>query len=487
MVLAVGVVACAGPEAPDAAAPAAVVPDCGCAAADTAVATDLAGAVLDAGRAPDAAPAALEATPTCSPAWLELAASPTALVPPPGEVTLTATVGGVDVSAACRWEVGPASVCQPGPVAGSVRRAGLGTCTAVCRLSGGKCGLATLRAVPQTVLYVVGGESPQFPPPSSAAAEAVRVQRFRTLDRQWDKAVAWLPEFRIQPVVAARGPWLYVLGGETGGDASTAEFWDVFFPTCAESIITPTQLKTEVGCRGVRRLDLRSGTWDTPFQWLHPRVDAGFAQDGDTLWVVGGQRAKTIVVPALPEVLHRIDLATGSVAPGAAPPPPGFEVNNPKLRWPRWDPIVRDGAPTVFAAHATWTLAPDGSAWLKDELGWPCPENQPRAVFAFPGHDDVFVLPSPQAEGPLCPQCPQPVARPDGTLAEVCAPWRLRDGKWTAAEPMPYVQPIAAHDGLYALASDGVYRLATPTGSWQRVGPPLPAERFGAAAVAVEQ
>jgi hypothetical protein len=443
--------------------------DCGCDAGDAQVA---------------AVDVAVVPTPTCDLPWFAVQGSANALLPPPIELTVTALTAGAAVQAACTWEIGPANVCVPGNGPGRVRKVGDGRCSVVCRMSNGTCGAGSFEGRRQPVVYVVGGESPLFPPPKEAAAAAVRVQRLRTLDAEWDGEVAWLPEFRVHPALGVHGGQLYVLGGETGGDYAGAEFWDVFFPTCSEAIVTPTQLKQEIGCRAVRRLDLLTGTWDTPFQWPHPRSDAGFKRLGSQVFLIGGVRAKTITQPPLPELAHIVDLATGTALPTAASATQALVNANLQVKWPRWEPVNVGGEWLLFAGGKTWSLGIGFQTLAEKDTGWPCAENAPRAVFQLGG--DVFVLPSPKAKGETC-QCPEVKVLPDGTSTQWCKPWRLHAGTWSQEAEMPYVTVVEADDGVYALAGDATWRLQKPAGAWQPVAPPMPLERFGFAAVAVTQ
>jgi hypothetical protein len=399
----------------------------------------------------------------CDSRFVDLGADPSTLVPLPLEVSIAASGGGSEVTSACAWQIGPADVCVPGSGPGRVRKVGDGTCTVVCTMPSGSCGAVDVVAAAQTVIYVVGGERTEASPPPGAAADAARISRLRVHDGQWDVQVAWLPEFRIQPALATRGNALYVLGGETGGDYSGAQFWDVFFPTCPEAVITPTQLKSEVGCRAVRRLDLATGLWDSPFSWPHPRVDLGWRQVGDQVFLLGGQRAKTITQPLHPEFLW---LA---------------------LEWPAMAVTQLGGVPLLFHARKTWYASVQGGLVQKD-LGWPCTEKSPHAVFRFPGQADVlFVLNNGNPEGQDCPKCPYDKLLPDGTQAPWCAPLRYRDKGWALAKPMPYAQVVEGPDALYALAKDATYVLHDPDGDWLPELPPMPYARFGFAAVAVRQ
>lgn len=466
--------------------------DCGCAHGSD-------GVPGEADTAADAIAASSDVTagspnrPTCDSRFVDLSADPTTLVPPPLEVTIAAHGGGGDVTSACAWQVGPASVCAPGSSPGHVRKVGDGTCTAVCTLPSGSCGAVDLLAAEQTVIYVVGGERIEASPVPGAAADAGRISRLRVHDARWDATVAWLPEFRIQPALAVRDRALYVLGGETGGDYSGAQFWDVFFPTCPEAIITPTQLKAEVGCRTVRRLDLATGLWDSPFQWPHPRVDLGWRQVGDQVYLLGGQRAKTITQPQHPEFLWLADLGQGKVTAPLLQVPQPIQEADAALEWPAMAVTQLGGVPLLFHARKTWFASVQGGLVEKD-LGWPCTEKSPHAVFRFPGQADVlFVLGNGNPQGSLaqgaqeCPKCPYDQKMPDGSTTPWCTPLRYRDKAWALGKPMPYAQVVEGPDALYALAPDATYVLHDPDGAWLPELPPMPYARFGAAAVAVRQ
>lgn len=471
-------VACSGRDAGEA-------DGCGCAVADGGGEPD--GQVGDAAEPSSDATATSVARPVCEVRFVDLSADHTTLVPLPVEVTVSAHGGGAVITSACNWLIGPANVCVSGSAPGHVRKVGDGTCTVVCATANGTCGALDLTALQQSVIYVVGGERTEFPAVPGAAADAARISRLRVADKQWDVDVAYLPEFRIQPAVAVRGKFLYILGGETGGDYSGAQFWDIFFPTCEEALITPTHLKNEVGCRAVRRLDLQTGQWDSPFSWVHPRVDLGWRQVGDQVFLLGGQRAKTLTTPASPELLWIADLAQGKVFAPELQVPQALQDANATFKWPAMVVTQLGGVPLLFHARKTWYASAAGGLVEKD-LGWPCTEKSPHAAFRFPGQQDVlFVLNNGNPDGKDCPKCPYDKVLADGTKAPWCAPLRYRDKQWTQAKPMPFAQVVEGADALYALAPDATYVLHDPDGDWLPELPPMPYARFGFAAVSVQQ
>lgn len=428
-----------------------------------------------------------DTTPHCDQPWIDLAADHTTLVPLPLEVTLTAHSGGQDLTAQCFWQVGPSAVCVPGKTPGSVRRVGLGSCTAMCALQNGLCGQVTLQAKAQTVLYILGGEVTAFPPPPTGAADAARIQRLRTADGTWDYTVGWLPEFRIQPVAGLWEGQLWVMGGETGGSYQAIDYWDVFFPTCAEAIITPTAIKQEVGCRSVRRFDLQSGQWDSPMAWQHPRVGASGRQIGERLFAVGGLRAKTVTAPLQPELWAMADLKNLAMHTPAPPVPPELFNTFAKLPWPALPVGELDGQPVILAAGKAWVGSADGSSIAEKDIGWPCPELLPRAVVmrnTAKGRE-LWVIPS--AEAPVsanCAKCPYEKPGANGQLQQWCQPQRRVGQQWVAAPPTPYAPLVEAPDGLYALAADATWRLGVQDAQWKVIAPPLPYGRFGFAAAA---
>lgn len=426
--------------------------------------------------------------PHCDNLFVDLSADHTTLVPPPLEVTVTATGSGSDVSAACTWQVGPAEVCVPGNGPGHVRKTGHGTCSVVCTTANGTCGALDLQGKAQTVIYVVGGDVAVVPAPPGAAADVARISRLRVGDGQWDVHVAYLPEFRVQPAVAILNDFIYVLGGQTGGDYTGAQFWDVFFATCEEAVITPLHLKREIGCRSVRRLDLRTGVWDSPFAWPHPRADLGWRQLGDKVYLFGGQSVETAGDTAVPELLWIADLALGAVTAPKLKIPQAFLDADATFHWPAILAGGLAGLPLVFHAGKTWLVSATGEVVVEKDIGWPCTEKSPHAVFRFPGAtDDLFVLNNGNPKGANCPKCPYAQKLADGTTAPWCVPMRYHDKQWSHGKPMPFAPVIEGPDALYAFAPDATYRLATPDGAWLPVLPPLPYPRYGFAAVAVTQ
>ncbi len=429
----------------------------------------------------------MAATPHCDQPWIDLAADHTTLVPLPLEVTLTAHSGGQDLTAQCQWVVGPSAVCVTGKAPGSLKRVGPGSCTAVCSLQNGLCGQLTLQAKPQTVLYIVGGEVTAFPPPPTGAADAARIQRLRTADGTWDYTVGWLPEFRIQPVAGLWQGQLWVMGGQTGGSYQAMDYWDVFFPACAEAIITPTTIKQEVGCRSLRRFDLVSGQWDSPMAWPHPRVGAAGRQIGPHLFAAGGLRAKTVTAPPQPELWAVADLQGQVVQTPAPAVPPELASAFAKLPWPSLPMGELDGQPVILAAGKAWLGAADGSSIAEKDIGWPCPEALPQAVVmrdTAKGRE-LWVIPS--SEAPVkagCPKCPYEKPGPNGVLQQWCQPQRRVGQQWVAAPPTPYAPLVEGPDGLYALAADATWRLGQQDTQWKAIAPPMPYGRFGFAAVA---
>lgn len=451
----------------------------------------------DAATAPDAAgPAdsvaeiAATPTPTCASPFIDLATDSTRLLAPPLQTRITASGGGADITAMCHWTAGPSSVCRLGAAPGSVRAVGPGICTVVCALDNGACGQFSVESKPQTLLYVLGGEVTAFPPPPTGAADGARIQRLRTQDGQWDATVAFLPEFRVQPAAAIHAGQLWVFGGETGGAYQAAEYWDAFFPTCPEAIVTPTQIKAEIGCRAVRRLDLASGQWDSPGTWLHPRSGAGAAQFGSKLFLLGGHRAKTVTDPPLPELLAVADLAGNGVKPLAPAVPVELLNAFASLPWPALQGAVHNGQLLVFAAAKTWQFAADGGAVAAVDIGWPCPEATPRQVLARhgAGGDELWVVAGEEAAAnPACALCGVTRAGADGKPRPWCQPQRRVGEAWAAGIASPPGTWVSAEDGLYVLGDDATWRLAPAADQWQPIGPPLPYGRSGFAAVAVTQ
>ncbi|MBM4344339.1 MAG: hypothetical protein FJ100_13300 [Deltaproteobacteria bacterium] len=457
------------------AAPAPPTVDCGCLAAD-------------ASRSAwsDAAPAdilATSSTPSCAEPWLELHSEHTALAAPPLLTQLHAVSAGETLDALCAWQAGPSNVCTLGDQRGTVRRVGLGACTVTCTMPSGLCGVRTFHVKPQTQIYIVGGEVTAFPPPPTGAADAARIQRFRSGDGAWETTVAYLPEFRIQPVVAYHGGALWVLGGETGGGYQAVEYWDVFFPTCDEALILPTQLKAEVGCRALRRLDLATGVWSSPWGWSHPRVGAIGRLQGDRLWLLGGLRAKTVTDPKDAELFGWVDLAKDQTVTMAKGPAPKALADAFKgLHWPGLPAAPYGKGLLLFAAKQTWRLLPGDAAPQVEDVGWPCPEAAPAQVVQRPGSDETWVV----ASDEVSPTTACPACEPGNTGLQCRA--QVWDGKmWSLGPPMPPGRLVEAPDGLYLLAEAGTFVLTHGAAAWKTAGPPMPYGRFGYSAVAVVQ
>ena len=456
-------------------APQAVPVDCRC-AADASTPAD---------AAPDTtAPLPVAATPACTQPWVTLAAESSRLLAPPMQSVVHATSDGLDVDDLCAWSVGPSSVCVTGSAPNRIRRVGPGNCTAVCQLGNGLCGSVTLHGQKQTLLYVVGGEVNAFPPKPGSATDAARIQRLRTLDGAWDHTVAFLPEYRIGPALGTDASGIWVLGGQTGGDYKQVTYWDIFFPTCDEAIITPTQLKAEIGCRAVRRLDLLTGQWTSPLQWPHPRVDAQTLQVGHQLYLVGGQRAKTVTEPAVPELWAIADLDKHQLTTPAAPPPDTLVEALGPLQWAGSPAVQWQGQLLAFAGKATWQLDEATGQWQAHPLGWMCPEIAPRQVVRVPNTDKLWVVASETAA--VTGAC-GPCVAPSGGGKATCTPQQYDGKAWTAGPALPFGRLVPADDGLYLLGEAGSYKLAADGQAWQQIGPPMPYLRYGFAAVAVTQ
>ncbi len=456
------------------AAPTASV-DCGCATPDVAAADnrDTAGQDTLAGTP----------TPTCAEPWLELHSDHTALAAPPLHTQLHAVSAGETLDNLCNWQAGPSDVCVLGDQRGTVRRVGLGACTVTCAMPSGLCGTRTFHVKPQTHLYIVGGEVAAFPPPPTGAADAARIQRFRAAEGAWDTTVAYLPEYRIQPVATAHGGALWVLGGETGGGYQAIEYWDVFFPTCDEALILPTQLKAEVGCRGLRKLNLATGVWSTPFAWSHPRVGAIGRLQGDRLWLLGGLRAKTVTDPKVSELFGFVDLAhdqTVTMTQGSAPK--ALTEAFKGLLWPGLPAAQYGTGLLVFAAKRTWRLVPGEATPQEQEVGWPCPEAAPAQVLNRPGSDELWVV----ASSDVSPTAACPACEP-GNIGLQCRAQVWNGKSWSLSPPMPPGHLVEAPDGLYLLAESATFYLANGADAWKTAGPPMPYGRFGFSAVAVVQ
>ncbi len=426
---------------------------------------------------------AAAATPTCAEPWLELHSDHTALAAPPLLTQLHAVSAGETLDSLCAWQAGPSDVCTLGDQRGTVRRVGLGACTVTCTMPSGLCGVRTFQVKPQTHLYIVGGEVTAFPPPPTGAADAARIQRFRANDGAWDTTVGYLPEYRIQPVVAAQGGALWVFGGETGGGYQAVEYWDVFFPTCDEALILPTQLKAEVGCRAVRRFDLTNASWSSPFGWSHPRVGAIGRQSGDQLWLLGGLRAKTVSDPKVAELFGVVDLAKDhTVAMSSAAAPKAMTDAFKGLLWPGLPAATYGKGLLLFAAKKTWRLMPGETAPQDEDIDWPCPEATPAQVINRPGTSDLWVVASEEVSPTTaCPAC-----EPGNTGLQCRA--QVWNGKgWSLGPPMPPGRLVEAPDGLYLLAESGTFVLPNGADAWKTAGPPMPYGRFGFSAVAVVQ
>ena len=439
----------------------------------------------DSAVAVDSTPTELasEPTPSCASPWVVLTADASVLVAPPLQVTIHASSEGVDLDGQCEWQFGPSNVCKEGGASNRLRRTGHGICTAICKLSNGLCGSLALNSQRQDHVYIIGGEVTAFPPPATAASDAARIQRLRTIDGQWDTSVGYLPEFRIQPAVASDGSRLWVFGGETGGNYTAIDFWDVFFPACAEAILTPTQLKAEVGCRAVRRWDLATGKWTAPLQWPHPRVGAQTLQDGNRVYLLGGQRSKTVTEPKIPESFASVDLTSATLTTPPSGVPAEMIDGSAPLWWPGLPAALWQGELLACGATGSWRVEAATGKWTVADLGWPCAELAPSQVIRPPNRAELWVVPSEQLpSGGLCAPC-RPVASGG---APTCQPQRWDGTGWSAAPPMPYGRLVAAPDALYVLGEKATYRF-NGVDAWLAIAPPMPYGRFGFAAVAVSQ